>query len=301
MGERSTKSALVTAAYGRRGLLESDGVTRPFVSKGRQLRAACGDLATFEHRAGSEDLLVTAIQARRNALRRQPERGEEPDVIAANLSQLVLVCCARPEPDLFLLDRYLCAAQSMGCRTLLLWNKRDLGEIPTVISTIYSGLVDQVSEVSTRNRSGIEELTLLLQHQVSILVGQSGVGKSSLVNALVPDAAASIGSLSSTGQTGTHTTTAVLMYRIGATGRLVDAPGVRDFLPLLDSANSVASGFLDIATLGSACRFGDCRHVHEPGCAVKAALAAGALPALRYQSYLKLLEAIEAARDCRQR
>ncbi len=286
-------SALVVAAHGRRGLLEIDGQRRPFMIQGRELRVVCGDRVQVELRPGSEDLLVTGIAARTNVLARQQQRADHRDIIAANLSQVIAVCAPRPEPDLFLLDRYLCAAEMMGCRAAVLWNKSDLGLPPPGLAGEFQGLGYPVLSVSTRTGAGLDALTDLLRNQVSVLVGQSGVGKSSLVNAIAPGVAAAVGALSPGRDMGTHTTTAVLMYPVAGSGRLLDAPGVRDFVPALNPGSRLDTGFADIRPLAASCRFANCQHTHEPGCRVKEAVAAGALSRRRYESYLQLLELME--------
>ena len=295
----SAGTGIVIAAYGRRGILETGGQHRAFIAKGRDLRVVCGDHVLFEARPGSEDLLLTGISPRSNVLGRHHQRIDRGEVIAANLTQVVTVCAPRPEPDLFLLDRYLCAAETMGCRPVVLWNKDDLGEPPAALAGEYRRLLYPLLRVSTRTGTGLTALADMLRHQVSVLVGQSGVGKSSLVNALIPGVAAEVGDLSAGKHTGTHTTTAVLMYRVAGSGWLVDAPGVRDFVPALNPDCSVDQGFPDIWQLASQCRFANCRHIHEPGCRVKDAVGTGALSRRRYESYRQVLEMVLAARRAR--
>jgi len=127
-----------------------------------------------------------------------------------------------------------------------------------------------------------------------VIVGQSGVGKSSLINVLALEADAAVGQLSAASETGTHTTTAVLMYRVGQSGRLLDTPGVRDFVPAIAGNRRVGTGFREFAGVG-ACRFADCRHDREPACAVKEAVARRQLSARRYESYRRLLRMSDAA------
>lgn len=286
----SASTALVVAAHGRRGLIETTAGRRQFVIKGRSLRVVCGDRVSFEQRAGSESLLVTAIAPRTNVLARVNQRTAADEVIAANLTQLLAVCAPRPEPDFFLLDRYLCAAELMDCRPVLLWNKCDLAALPPSAFRDYRNLGYQVVAVSTRVGEGLETLSELLAGQVSVLVGQSGVGKSSLVNALIPGVDAVIGELSMATSGGTHTTTAVLMYAVSGTGRLLDTPGVRDFLPAIPRHRRIDRGFPEMCRLADDCRFNDCHHGKEPGCAVKKGLDSGAVSPRRYDSYRRLVD-----------
>lgn len=297
MTAQAGENALVVAAHGRRGVLESAGRRLGFIIKGRRLKVACGDHVAYEVRPGSEDALVTRVEARSNVLARQQQRSHQGDVIAANLTQLVAVCAVTPEADLFLMDRYLCAAETMGCRPVVVCNKCDLGAPPANIVREYTPLGYPILSVSARSGTGLTELLALLEGQCSVLVGQSGVGKSSLVNALVPGVDVEVGALSAGQDIGTHTTTAVLMYRVAGDGRLVDAPGVRDFMPALNEAGSVDTGYAEIRGFASGCRFSNCRHDREPGCAVKQAVDAGKLSRRRYQSYLQLLAQVEETRQ----
>lgn len=287
---------LVVAAHGRRGILEAGGTRHRFISKGRRLQVVCGDRVDFELRPGSEAAWVTTIHPRRNALARAPERFGRGEVIAANISQLVAVCAVLPQPEPLLLDRHACTAELLGCRLLIVCNKAELEGSPPPIASELAALGYPLLLTSARSGAGLDALGAALAGHTSVLVGQSGVGKSSLINALFPEAGAAVGELSPTAGVGMHTTTAVLMYE-GVQGmRLVDTPGVRDFLPALPAGQRLDRGFREIHALAAGCRFSNCSHAHEPGCAVREAIEAGAVSRRRHESYLKLLEALEAAR-----
>ena len=292
MTPTANTTALVVAAHGRRGLIETAVGRHPFIAKGRRLQVVCGDRVSVEERAGSEGMLVTAISPRTNALARVNQRTGTEEIIAANLTQLIAVCAPQPEPDFFLLDRYLCAAELMACRPVVLWNKCDLASHPPSAFRDYEDLGYEVLAVSTRMGEGLKNLRVLLAGHVSILAGQSGVGKSSLVNALVPGVDATIGELSLATSGGRHTTTAVLMYTVSGTGRLLDTPGVRDFVPAIDRNRHIDSGFPELRRFANDCRFRDCQHGQEPGCAVKIAVDSGALSQRRYDSYRRLVDTI---------
>jgi ribosome biogenesis GTPase len=237
---------------------------------------------------------VTAIETRHNTLARL-RAAERAEPLAANLTFIVIVCAPRPAPDFFLLDRFLCAAELMDCDAAIAWNKCDLGAAGADMD-VYRELGYPLLEITARTGAGIGALDALLAGRVSILVGQSGVGKSSLVNALVPGEQAATGELSAAKSAGTHTTTAVVMYRLGSGGRLLDAPGVREFVPALGQGSRLADGFADLRALAPGCRFANCEHEHEPGCAVKAAVAGGTLAPRRYESYLGLRGMLGASR-----
>lgn len=287
-------SGTVVAAHGRRGLIEcGDGPPQRYVIKGRRLQVYCGDRVGCERRRGSTDLLVTRVETRTNELTRSGRHGQSRETLAANLTCLLAVCAPRPPADPWLLDRYLCSAELMGCRAALVWNKCDLQAEPGAIADAYESLGYPLLAVSTRTGAGLDRLREFLSAQVGALVGQSGVGKSSLVNALAPGAAAAIGELSAASDAGTHTTTAVLMYDVGG-GRLLDTPGVRDFVPALLANERLADGYVEIRREAASCRFADCRHDAEPGCAVKAAVSAGRIAPRRYESYRRLLHTVSA-------
>lgn len=262
---------------------------REYLVKGRDLRVVCGDRVRIEEPPGSQAVLVVGVAPRSNTLARWRRQGARDEPVAANLTQLVVVLAPAPAPDLFLADRHLCAAELMGCRALLLWNKSDVAGCPAEIASEYGHVGYEVVPASSRTGEGLARLRAALAGHTSVLVGQSGVGKSSLTNALVPGGRAAIGELSAASATGSHTTTAVLMYAIpeSSGGRLLDTPGVRDFVPALGQRR-LDEGFPEVRRLARQCRFADCRHDHEPGCAVKDGIESGAISRRRYESYRQL-------------
>lgn len=283
-------TGLVVAAFGRRGELEAAGGARlPFLVGNRRLVVVCGDLVRWELPPGADTAVVTGVEPRRCELRRQSPSHPRPEVLAANVTHLVVVMAPRPEPDPFLVDRYLCAAALMGSQAAIVWNKADLGVSLPGEARVWSGLGYPVLPVSARDGTGLPALVAWLGDGVAILVGQSGTGKSSLLNALVPAADALTGRLSTGTGEGRHTTTAsVLLSRPGG-GRIIDTPGVRDFVPAVPDLREVASGFVEIAALAPRCRFADCSHLREPGCAVQAALQAKRLDPRRHESYRRMM------------
>ena len=282
------QTGLVVASFGNRGHLDpGDGSAQRYVLKGRRLRVVCGDRVDWQVQAQGNELLVTAVHERDNALERPDSRGRA-ELAAANLSRLVIVLAPEPEPDFFIADRYLCAAEMMATDALIIWNKSDLNApIPAEIKN-YRALGYRLLEVSTKTDSGLKELLTTLATDISMLVGQSGVGKSSLINNLIPDTDVAIGELSSASREGKHTTTASIMHTLPSGGRLIDSPGVRDFAPVIRDPARVQIGFKEIIERAAECRFSNCQHIREPNCAIKAAIEFGAVTERRYESYKRL-------------
>lgn len=279
----------VTAARGHRLELEAaDGRHLPARAKGKRLRVVCGDRVRAEPIAGEDDWLVTAIAPRDNELARIDSRGR-PETLAANLEQLVVTTSVLPEPDFFIVDRYLCAAELMDIEAAVLLNKTDLEHAESPEFAAYEALGYPVLRVSAEAGTGIDALGGLLADQVSMLVGQSGVGKSSLINAVVPDAGQRTAEVSTARKEGRHTTVAAEMIALPRGGRLIDSPGVRDFAPHIAADVDVGAGFREIRAAAAGCRFNDCLHRSEPGCAVLAGVEAGEIPERRYTSYRRLL------------
>jgi ribosome biogenesis GTPase len=288
------QTGLVVASFGNRGHLDpGDGSAQRYVLKGRRLRVVCGDRVAWQLQPKGNELLVTAIHERDNALERPDSRGRS-ELVAANLSRLVIVLAPEPEPDFFIADRYLCAAEMMAAEALIIWNKCDIdATIPAEIES-YRSLGYTLMETSTNTPSGLTEFAAALTTDISMLVGQSGVGKSSLINQLVPDADVATSELSAASGEGKHTTTASIMHTLPSGGRLIDSPGVREFAPVIRDPTRVQIGFREVVEKAAGCRFSNCQHLREPNCAIKAAVDSGAIDARRYESYKRLRNSAEA-------
>lgn len=292
-----THTGLVVAAHGRRGQLRSeDGTRMPYLVSGRRLHVVCGDRVSWHFEDQGAKALITAILERRNALERQPVGRPKKEILAANLTQLMVVCAPKPEPDWFLVDRYLCSGALMDCKQILIVNKTDLEETnePEYQAALqeYKHIGYTCIELSADQNKGMDVLRQSLINETGILVGQSGVGKSSLINRLVPDAEIAVGLISAATEEGTHTTTASALHELPDGGRLIDTPGVRDFIPAISEARTVQTGFPEIVATADQCRFADCQHIREPDCAVKAAVENGEIFPRRYESYKRLLRTV---------
>ncbi len=294
-----TFDALVIATFGRHLLVRNaDGremKARPF---GRGLVIVCGDNVVCTNDARSGEVHAVELRERRTALFRSNVRGGAEPVVA-NLTQLLVVVAHRPAPDLFVLDRYLAAATSAGIAATLIVNKSELGmerEFHEQLEIYHAAGYDWVT-CSAHTGEGLEQVAAACANAVTALVGQSGVGKSSLIAKLVPESNALVGDLA--GEEGRHTTTASRLYDIAPGASVIDSPGVRDFAPAIDSLDRGHLGFIEVARLAPGCRFTDCRHMREPGCAVSAAVAAGGLSPRRYESYRRLRRLYEELTDAR--
>ena len=247
---------------------------------------ACGDQVELDD-TGEQ---VTRQLERDNVLVRRDGFGRRK-VIAANIDCVWIVIAPEPAPSRNLIDRFLVAILNLPARPRLLVNKQDTGSAdPPEWLEAYRGLELDPLFVSARTGYGLDDLAAAAAGQTNILVGQSGVGKSSLVAALleqygIADAIApATGDLAASGE-GRHTTVTAQWYPLANGGAWIDSPGVRDFTPEIPSLDTLERGFPDIAERGDQCRFRDCRHQREPGCAVLAAIEAGELPAARLQAW----------------
>jgi ribosome biogenesis GTPase len=281
--------ARVTAVFGRALLVrEPGGAEHRARVRGRRLTVVCGDDVACEIDAAHGEVNVIEARPRRTALYRSNLRGESEPVVA-NVSRLFVVLAPKPVPDLFVVDRYLAAATSASIQATLVLNKRDLAidsELQAELAA-YAAAGSQTIACSARAGDGIDALLEASSHEVAALVGQSGVGKSSLIRRLIPEAEVQIGELMRE-EEGRHTTTTSRMFDLPRGGHLIDSPGVRDFAPAIDRLDARDMGFTEVARLAPGCRFQDCQHIREPNCAVRAAAESGALSARRYESYRRL-------------
>jgi len=251
------------------------------------------------HVVGDEVLVCGEIlhrQPRRTEMRRRDARGKIR-LVAANLDVLgVVVCCSPPAPRHYL-DRAIVAARAAGIEPFIVVNKADLpatAELLDSLQAVYGGLMP-VFPVSAASGAGLDQLRhFLAQGHRAVFVGTSGVGKSSLLNALVPGIDLLIGDLSEDTGLGRHTTTVSTLHSLASGGELVDTPGFRDFGLVDISEQELAHffpGFEEIQQ--TPCRFRNCLHRHEPGCLVRSGLQGGTIPAERYDSYLYVLENLQ--------
>ncbi len=285
-------SGVVMASYGRGVSVQTESTPRHCALKGRKQRIVCGDRVDWRILPCADEATIESVAPQRSVLERIDARGRA-EAVAANLDRVAIVVAAEPEPDWFVVDRYWAAARFAGLAAMLVVNKRDLGTraIGAEVAA-FRALSLPCFEVSALAAAGLPELRAALGAGVTLLAGQSGVGKSSLINALIPDAAAQTAALTRDAE-GRHTTTTARWYVLGAGAAVIDAPGVRDFAPPAPMQRAAEHGFAEIEARLGQCRFNDCRHLEEPGCAMQKALAAGQITPRRYESYRRLLRLYE--------
>jgi ribosome biogenesis GTPase len=292
----SHESATVIATYSRRmGVRLSSGEKIDARIKGKRIKPVCGDTVTVEPIENEQDWLITNIGKRRNELTRPNMRGQV-EVLAANVDSLLVVASVSPLPDWFIVDRYLCAAELMGVNGIVIFNKIDLLEghdieIPELQEYRDIGL--PVLECSAESGRGIDEVRAALANQCGIVVGQSGVGKSSLINQMVSHSEQRTADVSSKTGEGRHTTVNSVMISLDGGGSVIDSPGVRDYAPALSALTDAAVGFREIAKAAQFCRFANCRHLREPGCAVKDGVDQELISYRRYESFKRVVNLTE--------
>ena len=287
---------VVVSRFGNRAEVEND--QGQLISC--HIRRALSDLVTGDHvnwewvPEDDDDNkgVITKIHERTSVLKR-PIRYQGLKPVAANIDQVLVVTAVEPPFTDRILDRYLVAIEQSGIDAVLILNKTDLiiaGHPVRESMTIYQALGYKVIETSCKQDDIAHALTDVLAHKTSVFVGQSGVGKSSLVNQILPEVKTDVASLSETSGLGTHTTTTSRLYHLDHEAVLIDSPGIREFgMDHLDT-QQIASGFIEIAEFSQQCKFRDCSHVKEPGCAVKQAVASGDIHQNRYDNYLYLYE-----------
>lgn len=288
----ATQEALVIATYSRQMLLrlQDRSEVRARI-KGKKIRPVCGDNVEVQPLQNEPEWLITNILPRSTELTRPDSRGRV-EILAANLDFLVVVAAEAPPVDWFIVDRYLAAAELMNVPAMVVFNKTDL-LAPTDASTStlseYEIIGYKTIACSATDGSNMDHLATLLRGHTAIIVGQSGVGKSSLINRMLGDDRLRVSDISDATGEGRHTTVNSAMLMLPGGGSVIDSPGVRDYAPAIESADDVVHGFREIREYGQNCRFANCRHLREPDCAVKEAVDKGQISARRYESFRRLL------------
>jgi len=274
----------VIAAFSRRFIVETADGTLPCQVKGRQLRVVCGDQVVF-HTDGKSGV-IEDILPRTNLFHRSDAFRSKP--IAANVTQIAVVMAARPSFSLELTQRCILAAEAAGVASLLVLNKTDLPE--TSLARERLKLLTRLGYplVELCAHSDVAPLLPALKGHTTLMIGQSGMGKSTIINALVPDAAANTAEYSEALDTGRHTTTHTRLYPIADDTVLIDSPGLQEFALQHVDADELAHAFVEFRPYLGQCRFRDCHHMNEPGCRIIEAVAAGEIDPKRLELFQML-------------
>lgn len=257
---------------------------------------AVGDIVTITEAADDADY-ITAINPRKNyIIRRASNLSKESHILASNIDLAILVISLRnPLTPTTFIDRFLATAEAYSVPEAIVINKEDTWDdddrmLAEALENLYSSIGYPVFFVSAKTSVGLPELTEFLKGKISLLAGNSGVGKSSLVNAIVPEAGLRTGEISDIHHTGTHTTTFSEMIDMPQGGALIDIPGVRGFGTIDFQPEEVGHFFPEIFRFSHDCKYSDCKHTGEPGCAVIPAVENHYISESRYNSYLSILE-----------
>jgi ribosome biogenesis GTPase len=278
----------VVASFGRRYLVElADATNLDCVTRSRRGSIACGDRVNVAVRGPGQGVIESV--APRTTLLYRSDRVRQK-LVAANVTQIVIVVAPVPAFHEDLLNRCLAAAGHGGMSALIALNKSDLPQAATTLESlrIYREFGYRVVALSAKR--DLSPLQPHLRDHTSVLVGQSGMGKSTIINALIPGAAVRVAELSAALDSGRHTTTHARLYHLDATSHIIDSPGLQEFgLHHLD-ADELAHAFVEFRPHLGQCRFRDCRHLTEPGCAIAAACKRGEISKRRLASYRGLVQ-----------
>jgi ribosome biogenesis GTPase len=294
------REGLVIANYGTQVDVEYAQDTDPNLIIRCHLRAnienpVTGDLIIW--RKGKPTGVVVAVKERQSELTRPNLQGQQRTV-AANIDYIIIVLAPFPLPNSTVLDRYLVAAESVSIEPLILLNKFDLIddsnrlEIEELLS-VYPALGYQVLNASSKSMDGLQELETTLKDRNSVFVGQSGVGKSSLINSLLPGVDVKVGELSERNGEGMHTTTTARLFHLPKGGQLIDSPGIREFGLWHMERLKILEGFVEFRAFLGTCKFRDCKHSNEPGCEILAAVERGEINSIRLSSFHNIAQSLQ--------
>jgi ribosome biogenesis GTPase len=257
---------------------------------------AVGDNVIFDMREDGTAYIVDILERKNYIVRKASNLSKQSHILAANLDLcFLIVTVSHPVTATTFIDRFLASAEAYRVPVVIVFNKTDLynnteQEELEYLTALYESIGYRCLHTSTVTNSGIDTLKEMMQGKTSLFAGNSGVGKSSLVNAISPEIAAKVGEISKTHDTGMHTTTYTEMFEFMPDSYIVDTPGVKGFGTFDMEVEEISHYFVEFFELSKDCRYGNCTHTHEPGCAVLEALERGEIAPSRYQSYLSMLE-----------
>ncbi len=294
----------VVSRYGKHALVEDQNHSLHKCHIRRTIDSVvCGDHVLFRPGESVDPAnrgIIEVVLDRKSTLTR-PDYYDGVKPIAANIDQIIVVSAIVPALSTHIIDRYLVACEQAQISPIIVVNKVELldekeqAEVDRSLQ-IYKDLGYQLIFVSCAKPQGLDALSKVLVDKVSVFVGQSGVGKSSIINLLLPDADEAVGEVSSNSGLGQHTTTASKLMHFEQGGELIDSPGVREFGLWHLDAHDITQGFIEFRPYLGGCKFSDCKHREDPGCLITQAVEEGEIKKERYQSYLKIIDSLDTQR-----
>lgn len=295
--EREHRLGRVITRHGRNLVVEDEeGRLHHCLFRQNIGHLVCGDEVVWQP-AGEERGVVTALRERSSVLVRPDYSGHEKP-LAANITRMIILLAPEPPPLRYLLDQYLITAECLGIEAIICLNKTDLLSAEAMAAFDrdfgdYLNIGYSLIKVSASRETGLQPLVELMTGQTSILLGQSGVGKSSLATTLLPDFNLQTGKLSEASGQGCHTTSTATLYHLPGGGDLIDSPGVRSFRPIIEDMEDLERGFREFAPFLGHCKFSNCRHREEPGCALTGAMKQGRIDPRRLDNFLHMAAQFE--------
>ena len=281
--------ALITELHGNRGLLWNDAIgSIPFITKKQHQGLVVGDFVNYQP-LDDNSVVIDNIKPPFNKMERLNKRGIKQSIVN-NLTQIILVVSPEPKPNYLLIDKFILISELMKCQLTIVLNKIDLSvtKIEHELN-LYTGLGYELIKISAKTKTNKINLIRKLQDHRSVLVGQSGVGKSTITNLLLSSDKIKTRSLSTKSKKGKHTTTATKIHLLNTNTFLTDTPGIENLHPSIHLINDIQKGFVEIYQDNFKCKYRDCSHLNEPSCQVKENVSLKKISEQRYENYKKLV------------
>jgi len=281
--------ALITELHGNRGLLWNDAIgSIPFITKKQHQGLVVGDFVNYQP-LDDNSVVIDNIKQPFNKMERLNKRGVKQSIVN-NLTQIILVVSPEPKPNYLLIDKFILISELMKCQLTIVLNKIDLSvtKIEHKLN-LYTGLGYELIKISAKTKTNKINLVRRLQDHRSVLVGQSGVGKSTITNLLLSSDKIKTRSLSTKSKKGKHTTTATKIHLLNTNTFLTDTPGIENLHPSIHLINDIQKGFVEIYQDNFKCKYRDCSHLNEPSCQVKENVSLKKISEQRYENYKKLV------------
>lgn len=281
--------ALITELHGNRGLLWNDAIgSIPFITKKQHQGLVVGDFVNYQP-LDDNSVVIDNIKQPFNKMERLNKRGIKQSIVN-NLTQIILVVSPEPKPNYLLIDKFILISELMKCQLTIVLNKIDLSvtKIEHELN-LYTDLGYELIKISAKTKTNKINLVRRLQDHRSVLVGQSGVGKSTITNLLLSSDKIKTRSLSTKSKKGKHTTTATKIHLLNTNTFLTDTPGIENLHPSIHLINDIQKGFVEIYQDNFKCKYRDCSHLNEPSCQVKENVSLKKISEQRYENYKKLV------------